>query len=57
MPHYIWKSNLVLIISIAKDEERKCHLTFISTKGEKDLFSVQLFFSFGFSKASAYAAA
>lgn len=43
MPHYIWQSNLSLIISVEKAEERKCRLTF---KAQTEFFG---FFSSVFS--------
>lgn len=33
MPHYIWQSNRLAIISAEKAEERKCHLA--ATKAKK----------------------
>ena len=38
MPHYIWQSNLLLIISAEKAGERKCHLTFITMVPKKSFF-------------------
>ena len=38
MPHYIWQSNLLLIISAEKAGERKCHLTFITMAPKKSFF-------------------
>lgn len=54
MPHYIWQSNLLLILSV---EREKRHLTFVATE-KKKLFSVSRVYSFlfllDFAKALAY---
>lgn len=38
MPHYIWQSNLLLIISAEKAGERKCRLTFITAVPKTSFF-------------------